>query len=54
MKSAYIRMKQIDELGSFESDDESGGIFEEIKSAMESLNDEFNLDNDIDGGVNGN
>ena len=48
MKSAYMKMKDIDTLGSFESDDESGSIFAEIKSAMNSLNDEFNLDNNVE------
>lgn len=44
MKSAYDRMKQIDRLGSFESDDESGFIFEQIKSSMEMLNKRLDLD----------
>lgn len=44
MKSAYDRMKKVDRLGSFEADDESGYIFEEIKSALEQLNETFNLD----------
>lgn len=44
MKNAYTRMKAIDRIGSFESDDESGYIFDEIKSSMEQLNDEYNLD----------
>lgn len=44
MKNAYNRMKKIDRLGSFESDDESGYIFEEIKSAMEELNEVYDLD----------
>ena len=46
MKNAYVRMKSIDRLGSFEADDETGFIFDEIKSAMEQLNDEYNLDGD--------
>ena len=36
--------KQIDRLGSFESDDESGFIFEQIKSSMEMLNKRLDLD----------
>lgn len=44
MERSYIRMKSIDRLGSFEADDEAGFIFEEIKSAMEQLNNEYNLD----------
>ena len=43
IKSAYFRMKAVDRLGSFESDDESGFIFEEIKSSMEALNEKLNL-----------
>ena len=44
MKRAYERMKKVDRLGSFEADDESGYIFEEIKSALEQLNETYNLD----------
>ena len=44
MKRAYERMKKVDRLGSFEADDESGYIFEEIKSTLEQLNETFELD----------
>ena len=44
MRTAYYRMKSIDRVGSFESDDESGYIFKEIKATMELLNKQFNLD----------
>jgi len=44
MKKAYDRMKKIDRLGSFEADDESGYIFNEIKTAMEELNEVYELD----------
>ena len=44
MRGAYLRMKQLDRLGAFEADDESGYIFEEIKLALEKLNNEYNLD----------
>jgi predicted Holliday junction resolvase-like endonuclease len=44
MKRAYKRMKSIDRIGSFESDDESGFIFDEIKSAMYELNEIYQLD----------
>ena len=44
IQNAYSRMKAIDRIGSFESDDESGFIFKEIKSAMELLNKRLNLD----------
>ena len=44
MKKAYDRMKKIDRLGSFEADDESGYIFNEIKTVMEELNEVYELD----------
>ena len=44
MKAAFLRMTSIDRLGAFEADDESGYIFEQIKDAMEILNNEYNLD----------
>jgi uncharacterized membrane protein len=44
IQKAYLRMKAIDRIGSFESDDETGFIFEEIKSTMELLNKRLNLD----------
>lgn len=44
IQSAYLRMKAIDRIGSFESDDEAGFIFKEIKSTMELLNKRLNLD----------
>ena len=44
MKNAYDRMKKVDRLGSFEADDESGYIFDEIKSTLEQLNETYNLD----------
>lgn len=44
MKNAYNKMTRIDRLGSFESDDETGYIFEQIKSAIEQLNETYELD----------
>lgn len=35
---AYRRMKEVDRLGSFEADDETGMIFHEIKQATVELN----------------
>jgi predicted cation transporter len=43
IENAYIRMKAIDKLGSFESDDETGYIFDEIKLILQELNDEYDL-----------
>jgi hypothetical protein len=37
--NAYKRMKEVDRLGSFEADDETGFIFQEIKETAEELND---------------
>ena len=48
MKNAYERMVRIDRLGSFESDDESGYIFQEIKSAMDELHEVYNLDGETE------
>ena len=44
MCNAFLRMTSIDRLGSFEADDESGYIFEQIKEAIDLLNTEYNLD----------
>lgn len=38
---AYSRMKNIDRLGSFESDDETGYIFKELKDIVVQLNGDF-------------
>jgi uncharacterized protein YneF (UPF0154 family) len=46
IQNAYARMKSIDRIGSFEADDETGFIFDEIKSVLEQLNDEYSLDED--------
>lgn len=37
--NAYKRMKEADRLGSFEADDETGYIFDEIKKSTTELND---------------
>jgi hypothetical protein len=38
---AYSRMKNIDRLGSFESDDETGYVFKELKDIVGQLNGDF-------------
>jgi|TARA_B100000768_G_C11073212_1_gene287501 hypothetical protein len=38
---AYKRMTEIDRVGSFEADDESGFIFEKIKEVIEDLKNEY-------------
>lgn len=37
----YSHIKNIDRLGSFQADDETGAIFNEIKSVIEKLNEGF-------------
>ena len=39
--TAYNRMKDIDTLGSFEADDESGYVFKELKTIVDDLKEEF-------------
>ena len=41
VQSALRRLKEVDRLGSFEADDESGFIFEEIQAALDKLNNEI-------------
>ncbi len=38
MGNAYSYIRQLDRVGSFESDDETGSIFKEIKDVIEMLN----------------
>jgi len=39
---ALARMREVDRVGSFEADDESGFIFGEIQAALDKLNNEIN------------
>lgn len=41
VRESYSRMKNIDRLGSFESDDETGFIFKELRDITEQLNGDF-------------
>ena len=43
LDSAYERLQTVDRLGSFEADDESGFIFDKIKTILEDINNEYNL-----------
>jgi len=43
LDSAYERLQNVDRLGSFEADDESGFIFDKIKTILEDINNEYNL-----------
>jgi hypothetical protein len=40
--SSYSEIRQIDRIGSFESDDETGIIFKNIKDIVMKLNEQFN------------
>lgn len=40
-RESYSRMKNIDRLGSFESDDETGYVFKELKDIVDQLNKDF-------------
>lgn len=42
IEAAYMEMKQIDRLGAFESDDESGTTFKLLLQVVEELHEEFN------------
>ena len=41
IKRALARMKEVDRIGSFEADDESGFVFKEIQTALNKLNNEI-------------
>ena len=41
VNESVTRMRQIDRIGSFEADDETGYIFKELKGIVESLNARF-------------
>ena len=41
IKKALARMKELDRIGSFEADDESGFVFKEIQTALDKLNNEI-------------
>jgi len=43
LDKAYERLQTVDRLGSFEADDESGFIFDRIKTILEDINNEYNL-----------
>ena len=42
IRRALARMKEVDRIGSFEADDESGFVFKEIQTALDKLNNEIN------------
>ena len=44
ISESYKRMQDADRLGSFESDDESGFIWNQVKSILDDLKKEYNLD----------
>lgn len=44
LESANNRIRKLDRLGSFESDDETGFIFTQIKTSINSINEKYNID----------
>ena len=44
ISDSYKRMQDADRLGSFEADDESGFIWNQIKSILDDLKNEYNID----------
>lgn len=44
ISESYKKMQDADRLGSFESDDESGFIWNQVKSILDDLKKEYNLD----------
>ena len=42
VNDALTIMRQVDRVGSFEADDESGFVFKEIQAALDKLNNEIN------------
>ncbi len=45
---AYAAIKKADSRGSFESDDEVGSVFSEIKNIVTKVKDKYNIKEDID------
>jgi len=41
LNSSTSKMRQIDRIGSFEADDETGYVFKELKGIVEQLNERF-------------
>jgi len=41
MGESYSRLKQVDRIGSFEADDETGFVFQELQDIIEQLNRDF-------------
>jgi hypothetical protein len=44
LDSAYNKISKLDRLGSFESDDETGYVFQQIKNSINSINEKYNVD----------
>ena len=44
LDSAYGKITKLDRIGSFESDDETGYVFEQIKHSMDNINKKYNID----------
>jgi hypothetical protein len=44
IEASYNQLKRIDSRGSFESDDEAGTVFEQLKQVITNLQEEFNAE----------
>ena len=44
IEASYNQLKRIDSRGSFESDDEAGTVFEQLKQVITNLQKEFNAE----------
>tara|TARA_B100001093_G_C26732523_1_gene972895 strand:+ start:270 stop:569 length:300 start_codon:yes stop_codon:yes gene_type:complete len=44
LDSAYGKINKLDRLGSFEADDETGYVFEQIKRSIDNINKKYNID----------
>ncbi len=44
LDSAYNKIIKLDRLGSFESDDETGYVFKQLKNSINTINEKYNID----------
>lgn len=43
LNSAYDKITKLDRLGSFESDDETGYVFKQLKNSINTINEKYNI-----------
>jgi len=48
LSTMYNTIKELDSRGAFESDDEAGAIFKEIKDTIDEFEQEFSVEEEID------